>query len=137
MSANEHGKFPPGTPPEHILKALAIGVIAVDPKMCITYLNHAASEVAGISQKEALGMECCDVFKSSLCDGECPIQAAFQTRENQYNRDAVFIRQDGRSVVPVKLSALPGDGRGRRTDRRGHDRAGLWPQQDAGPGAGI
>ena len=115
-----------GTPPEHILKSLAIGVIAVDPQMRITFLNHAGSQVAGIKAEKALGMPCCDVFKSSLCDGECPIQAAFQTRENQYNRDAVFIRQDGRSVVPVKLSASP------VIDQNGEIQAGVMTVQGYG-----
>ena len=107
MIADDSCEHMPSDFPRHILKALAIGVISLDRELKITYLNHAGSQLAGIKPEDALGRSCCDVFKSSLCDGECPMAQVFQTRENLYNRDAVFIRQDGRSVVPVKLSASP------------------------------
>jgi PAS domain S-box-containing protein len=107
MAVNNNSKPELKATPANILTALAIGVIAVDMDMRITYLNHAGAQIAGIEPEHALGKTCCDVFKSSLCDGECPLGAAFQTKEDQYNRDAVFIRQGGRSVVPVKISASP------------------------------
>jgi PAS domain S-box-containing protein len=90
-----------------ILEALAYGVIAVDRSGKVTYMNQAASEISGISLAEALGKPCKEVFKSSLCESDCPLKRALLTGERQHDRQAVFIRHQGRSVAPVKVSVTP------------------------------
>jgi len=90
-----------------ILDSLAVGVFAVDAKRRITYYNRAAEQLCGVAREQAIGQKCRDVFKSSLCDSACPLQRATETREQQDNIEAVFVRQDGRSVLPVKVSTAP------------------------------
>lgn len=90
-----------------ILEALAYGVIAVDRSGKVTYINKAASEISGVSLEEALGKPCKEVFKSSLCESDCPLKRALLTGERQHDRQAVFIRHQGRSVAPVKVSVTP------------------------------
>ncbi len=90
-----------------ILDSVAMGVFAIDLDGRIVYFNRAAEEMTGVPAKKALGKPCRDVFKSSLCDSSCPVFRAIETRENQVNIDAVFIRHGGRSVLPVKVSASP------------------------------
>ncbi|KMY66607.1 hypothetical protein AAU61_15900 [Desulfocarbo indianensis] len=94
-------------PALEILDALAIGVIAMDRNGQVTFINHAASEISGVSSSEALGRPCREVFKSSLCESDCPLKRALQTGEIQHDRQAVFIRHQGRSVAPVKVSVAP------------------------------
>ena len=91
----------------HILEAVALGVIAMDRNGFITFFNRAASQISGVSPESALGRPCREVLKSSLCESECPLARAMEAKENQYGRDAVFIRHDGRSVLPVKVSVSP------------------------------
>ncbi len=90
-----------------ILDAVAFGVIALDRQGRITFFNKAAAQISGISPHEAVGQPCREVFKSSLCEGDCPLKRALQSGESQHNREAVFIRHRGRSVVPVKVSLVP------------------------------
>jgi PAS domain S-box-containing protein len=90
-----------------ILDALVYGVIAVDKSGKITYINHAATEISGVPADEALGKPCREVFKSSLCESDCPLKRVLQTGERQHDRQAVFIRHQGRSVAPVKVTVTP------------------------------
>lgn len=98
---------PPVIQSERILEALALGVVAVDQQMRLTYLNPAAEQIAGLTSAQALGRPCRDVFQSTLCDKDCPLRKAMETGISQYGLDAVFIRQGGRSVAPVKVSVSP------------------------------
>ncbi len=97
-----------------ILEAVAIGVIAMDRKGRITYFNRAAESITGLSAPQALGHVCREVLNSSLCEGDCPLVRMLESGETQYNEDAVLIRHQGRSVLPVKISVAPWlDQRGR------------------------
>ncbi len=96
-----------GFPALDILDALVYGVIAVDKSGKITYINHAATEISGVTVEAALGKPCREVFKSSLCESDCPLKRVLQTGESQHDRQAVFIRHQGRSVAPVKVSVTP------------------------------
>jgi PAS domain S-box-containing protein len=91
----------------HILEAVAFGVIAVDVEGRITFMNRGAAQISGVNPQEALGRPCREVFKSSLCEGECPLTRALEAGESQFQREAVFIRQQGRSVAPVRVSVVP------------------------------
>jgi len=101
------GADKPNTQSDRILEALALGVVAVDQEMRLTYINPAAEQIAGLSAAQALGRPCRDVFQSTLCDHDCPLRKAMETGASQYGLDAVFIRQGGRSVAPVKVSVSP------------------------------
>ncbi|MFH1033478.1 MAG: sigma 54-interacting transcriptional regulator [Pseudomonadota bacterium] len=94
-------------PPSLVLDALAIGVLAVDKSGRITFFNPAAERITGVTAEQALGRTCREVFQSTLCEDACPLQKAMHSGQNQHNLDAVFIRQDGRSVLPVKVSLSP------------------------------
>ena len=96
-----------GLPALDILDALVYGVIAVDKSGRVTYINRAATEISGVPLQEALGKPCREVFKSSLCESDCPLKRVLQTGEKQFDRQAVFIRHQGRSVAPVKVSVTP------------------------------
>jgi PAS domain S-box-containing protein len=93
---------------------VGLGVFGVDLEGRVTYLNAAACAITGVSQEQALGKPCRELFQSTLCDDGCPLRRALETGQGQYNLDAVFIRQGGRSVMPVKVGlALLRDGRGK------------------------
>lgn len=95
----------------HILEAVPIGIITVNGDGRITYLNGSAAQICGIEAATALGRTCREVLKSSLCEGDCPLKKLWADGESQNPRDAVLIRQDGRSVLPVKVAASAFNGR--------------------------
>ncbi|MEW5912191.1 MAG: sigma 54-interacting transcriptional regulator [Thermodesulfobacteriota bacterium] len=96
------------TPPlQGILDAVSLGVLTVDQAGVITYFNRAAEQITGVGRDQALGRTCAEVLKSTLCDEYCPVRRAMESGEDQLGLEAVFIRQEGRSVVPVRLCASP------------------------------
>ncbi len=100
--------------PGQILDAVALGVVVVDLEGRVTYINNAGSEITGVSVSQALGRPCRELFQSTLCEESCPLRQAMETGQSQYNLDAVYIRQGGRSVMPVKVTVSPlRDGGGR------------------------
>ena len=97
-----------------ILESISLGVLAMDRHGRVTYFNRAAEQITGVSRERALGRLCGEVLKSTLCDEYCPVLRAMESGEEQEGLEAVFIRQRGRSVVPVRVCAAPlfneGDG---------------------------
>jgi len=105
---NCQGDGPPGAaPPADILQAVGFGVVAVDARRRITFFNQAAAQLTGIPAAEALGRPCREVLSSSLCDQACPLTRAMSSGQPQAACEAVFIRGQGRSVIPVKVSVTP------------------------------
>ena len=52
----------------------------VDPDMKLTFMNEAAAKFAGVRPEDVLGKNTCvQVFKSDMCDTECPIKKAMET----------------------------------------------------------
>ncbi len=90
-----------------VLNSLAIGVFTVDLEGRIAFFNRAAEQITGMSAAQALGRHCHEVFQSTLCEDGCLLQKVMHSGQCQHNLDAVFIRQDGRSVLPVKVSLAP------------------------------
>ena len=90
-----------------ILDSIATGLFTTDTDFRVTFFNKAAGQIIGLESDAVLGQTCREVFKSTLCDQGCPLRRAMQTLDSQPNQEAVFIRQGGRSVVPVTVSASP------------------------------
>jgi len=89
------------------MEAISLGVLAMDRHGRVVYFNRAAEQITGVSREQALGRLCGEVLQSTLCDEYCPVLRAMETGEEQAGMEAVFIRQQGRSVVPVRICASP------------------------------
>ncbi len=62
------------TSTEAILESISDGVFTVDARWRVTSFNRAAEEITGVPRAEAMGRLCSEVFRSSLCGDECPLQ---------------------------------------------------------------
>ncbi len=89
-----------------ILDSVADGVFTVDLDWNVTYFNAAAREITGIPVEEAVGNKCWEVFKSSICDSECAVNACLEQKEAISNKSIYILRPDGEKV-PVSISAAP------------------------------
>ncbi len=98
--------FPKGLPLEDVLGSIADGVFTVDTDWNITYFNDSAQRITGISEDEALGRKCWDVFRSSICDGQCAVGQCLKTGQRITNKSIFIVRGDG-SKLPVSISASP------------------------------
>jgi len=96
--------FKPGKPCCSILKSISEGVFTIDLEKKITFLNSAAESITGFTSDEAIGQYCFDIFRSNVCQVDCPLEIAITTKEPVYDRAAVIINKSGRQIY-IKLTA--------------------------------
>jgi PAS domain S-box-containing protein len=105
------------SPPGHdlhelILESVHEGVFTVDDRFRITAFNAAAERITGTPRKRALGRRCYDVFRTSICQGECAMKRTLRTGEPV--RDVrVDLLDASMRTVPVRISTAVLKRRGR------------------------
>ncbi len=57
-----------------IFDNLLEGVIVLDDKRNILYINEEAQKTTGFTKEEAIGRKCYEILRSSLCSKNCPIE---------------------------------------------------------------
>jgi len=62
-----------------ILNSITDGVFTIDKNWQITSFNNAAQQITGVSEEEAIGSSCCDVFKASICETDCALRQTIET----------------------------------------------------------
>jgi PAS domain S-box-containing protein len=97
---------------ESILESISDGVFTVDADWRITSFNRAAEAITGVSRREAIGRRCSDVFRSSMCEVECPLRRTIKTRKPLIGRTGYIINAQG-NRIPISVStAVLRDGSG-------------------------
>ena len=86
-----------------ILDSISDGVFTVDNNWQISSFNRAAEEITGISRKEAKGRFCSEVFRSSMCESECPLRKTLKTGKPVINKTGFIVDADGKRI-PVSVS---------------------------------
>ncbi len=86
-----------------ILDSIADGVFTVDDEWRITSFNRAAEEITGISQEDAIGQRCCDVFRASVCENECTLRQTMSTGRPIIGKPIYIVSVDGRRI-PISIS---------------------------------
>ncbi|MFH1418169.1 MAG: sigma 54-interacting transcriptional regulator [Planctomycetota bacterium] len=87
-----------------ILDSIADGVFTVDEDWRITSFNRAAEQITGVSREEAIGQNCCDVFRASICENECALRETLGTGRPIVNKAIYILDVQGRRV-PISISA--------------------------------
>lgn len=98
--------LPRHIPCETVIQSLADGVFTVDRDWNVTFFNRAAEQITGISSKAALGRKCWEVFRSSLCDGQCALRECVGRNISISGKSIFIVRADG-TRVPISISASP------------------------------
>lgn len=96
--------FDPANPCCTILRSLSEGVFTIDLEKRVTFFNRAAEFITGFNTQEAVGQYCFDVFRSSVCQVNCPLEAAIASGKPVYECAAVIVNKQGRQVS-ISLSA--------------------------------
>lgn len=92
---------------EAILESISDGVFTVDHRWRISSFNRAAEEITGISREEALGKQCCEVFRSSMCEAACALRESMTTGKPIHCRAGYIVNSSGvRIPVSVSTSVL-------------------------------
>jgi len=99
-----------GTDPLHLqklaLNSMADGVFTIDRNWTITSLNRAAETITGWPAAEALGKQCSEIFRSSICGKSCAIAESLYTGRAVPNRSITFQNRQG-ETIPISISASP------------------------------
>ena len=95
-----------------ILDSVTDGVFTVDRDWRINSFNKAAERITRVAHGEAIGAQCCDVFRASICEGECALRETMRTGQPIVNKAIYIIDAEDRKV-PISVStAIVRDGEG-------------------------
>lgn len=89
---------------EIILDSVADGVFTIDLEGRVTSFNAAAERITGVKRAEALGRQCCDVFRASICESECALRRTRETGRPVVNKAVYILTADGERI-PISISA--------------------------------
>jgi PAS domain S-box-containing protein len=96
-----------------ILDSVNEGVFTVDLEWHITAFNRAAEHITKVNRREALGQQCCDVFRASICENACALRRTMSSGKPILNATAHIVNRSGERI-PIRIStALLKDQKGR------------------------
>lgn len=88
---------------DQVLDCVPDGVFTVNAEWRITFFNRAAEQITGIKRSEALGRQCCDVFRASICESACALKQTLVTRRPVVNKVVYIINAKGERI-PISIS---------------------------------
>jgi PAS domain S-box-containing protein len=88
---------------ETILNSIADGVFTVDEDWRITSFNKAAENITGFSRDEAIGQQCCDIFRASVCQDSCCLRRTMETGAELINVPVSIVTKAG-VEKPISIS---------------------------------
>ncbi len=86
-----------------ILESISDGVFTVDTEWRITSFNSAAEKITGIRRGDAIGSLCSEIFKSNMCESECPLRKTMKGGKPIINRQGFIVTGSGRRI-PISVS---------------------------------
>ncbi|MDP8208182.1 MAG: sigma 54-interacting transcriptional regulator [Candidatus Electryonea clarkiae] len=86
-----------------ILGSIAEGVFTVDKDRRITSFNAAAEKITGVSESDAIGKKCNEVFHSDICETACQLNKTMMTGQEAVDIPVNIVNHAGTSV-PISVS---------------------------------
>ena len=86
-----------------ILDSINEGVFTVDHQWRITTFNSAAERITGVRRQDAVGRQCSDVFRASICEEACALRRTFSSSKPVVGATASIIGVNG-SRIPIRIS---------------------------------
>lgn len=79
-----------------ILGNVADGVFTVDGEFRITFFNRAAEEITGFRSEQAVGRYCHEVFRTPICNQDCPLRRSLRTGQSVKNFEIDILTHSGK-----------------------------------------
>jgi PAS domain S-box-containing protein len=96
-----------------ILDSVADGVFTVDQDFQITSFNRAAERILGIPREEAIGQQCCEIFRADICHEDCALRETLTTGGEIIDKPVSVLNSRSKRV-PISVStAVLKDGKGK------------------------
>ncbi len=86
-----------------ILDSINEGVFTVDLDWRITAFNRAAEHITRVSRREALGQQCFEVFRASICENACALRRTMSSGKPVLNATAHIVSRGGERI-PIRIS---------------------------------
>ncbi|NQT25558.1 sigma 54-interacting transcriptional regulator [candidate division KSB1 bacterium] len=109
---DSHIKNIPHNVTEIILESVSDGVFTVDKKWCITSFNRAAEEITGVSREEAIGKQCCEVFRSNMCEMNCALRRTMKSGIPYVDSSTYIVNFEKRRIPVTVCTSLLKDVKG-------------------------
>ncbi len=85
--------------PFDVLDHFPEGVFLVNTRWQIRYFNSMAEAITGFSREEAIGRFCWDVFRTDMCQKDCPMRISMSTGENLVDREVEITGKAGQKIL--------------------------------------
>ncbi|MBN1970341.1 MAG: sigma 54-interacting transcriptional regulator [Candidatus Delongbacteria bacterium] len=86
-----------------ILQSISDGVFTVDENWNITSFNKAAENITKVKYSQAIGRKCYEVFKSNMCENDCPLRKTIESGKAIINKTGYIVNING-NRIPISLS---------------------------------
>ncbi len=87
----------------NILQSISDGVFTVNTDWQITSFNRAAELITGIQKKDAIGQKCFEVFKSNMCEKDCPLRKTMKSGKPLIDKNGYCLSKAG-NRIPISVS---------------------------------
>jgi PAS domain S-box-containing protein len=96
-----------------ILDSIADGVFTVNLDLRITSFNRGSEQITGIPRKEAIGRQCFEVLRASMCETDCLIRKTIEEKKPIINMPVYILRADKKRIPVSVTTALLKDSQGK------------------------
>jgi PAS domain S-box-containing protein len=96
-----------------ILDSIADGVFTVDLDLNITSFNKGSEQITGIPREEAIGRQCFEVLRASMCETDCLIRKTIKEKKPIVNMPVYILRADKKRIPISVTTALLKDSQGK------------------------
>lgn len=88
---------------ENLLEQLAEGIFTINSRWRIISFNQTAERITGYRRDEVLGRFCWEIFRSDLCQSDCPLRITLETGLTRLDQDVRMLDKRG-SKLPVLVN---------------------------------
>ena len=90
-----------------IFQSIPHGIFTIDEHGRITSFNQAAEQITGFRADEAIGRRCYDVFRTDICEQDCPLKHSVRTMEKTEDREVTILTKDDKKlVISISTAAM-------------------------------
>jgi PAS domain S-box-containing protein len=92
---------------ENLVEQLAEGIFTINSRWRIISFNRTAEKITGYRRSEVLGRFCWEIFRSDLCQTDCPLRITMETGLTRLDQDVRMLdKQGGKLPVLVNTSVV-------------------------------
>jgi PAS domain S-box-containing protein len=88
---------------ESLLEQLAEGIFTINSRWRIISFNQTAEKITGYQRDEVLGRFCWEIFRSDLCQSDCPLRLTLETGLTRLDQDVRMLDKKG-TKLPVLVN---------------------------------